>query len=272
MPQEHSGTSRWVAVAFWAIAVGALWLGLREWLPPLFSRHGAGIDRTLKYLLVATGSMLVIGHAVLGYLIWRFGGSDRVTSRQATAKLERRLAIGLGLLIVVIAEGGVLAMGMSAWREFYAAKPPADAVRLELTGEQFAWNMRYPGSDGEFGKTFPQLMDVTNPLGLDPNDPSGRDDWQFVNNMYVEEGRAVHITLRSKDVIHSLFLPHFRVKQDAVPGMAVDVWFVPTRAGKYELACTELCGLGHYRMRAFLHVLPAAEFAAWEAEQRSASG
>ena len=94
----------------------------------------------------------------------------------------------------------------------------------------------------------------TNFIGLDKTDPDAKDDVVSLNQMHVPVGKPVRVRLHSKDVIHSFFLPNFRMKQDAVPGMGIEVWFTPTKAGQYEIACAELCGLGHYRMRAFLTV------------------
>ncbi len=266
--QRHGSTGGRLEVFCVAavFALGGLFVvavGSRGWLPPLASRHGAGIDNMLIYLLVATGAMLVVGNLLLGYLVWRFSNREKVSHRQAGPRAERNLAIGLGLLMTLVAEGGVLAIGLPVWSEYFASAPPADAVLVEVTGEQFAWNVRYPGPDGVLGRTDPGLIDETDPLGLDPDDPAGADDVVAINNLYFPVGRPVRVRLRSKDVIHSFFLPHLRVKQDAVPGMTIDVWFVPTVEGRYELACTELCGLGHYRMRGFAHVVTPEELERW---------
>ena len=256
-----------VGLLFAALAIGMVALGARGWLPPLASRHGAGIDRMLVYLLVATGTMFLAGHLVLGYFVWRFAGRKRISHRLASPKAERGWSIALGLLMTLVAEGGVLAIGLPAWSEYFGTAPPEDALLVEVTSEQFAWNVRYPGPDGTFGHTDPSLIDVTNPLGLDPGDPAGRDDLTAINQIHVPVGRPVRVRLRSKDVIHSFYLPHLRVKQDAVPGMTIEVWFVPTETGQFELACTELCGLGHYQMRGFFNVLQPAEFESWLAEK-----
>ena len=134
--------------------------------------------------------------------------------------------------MAIIAEGGVLAIGIPVWSEYFDAQAPADATVIEVTAQQFMWNVRYPGVDGVFGRTDPKLVDDTaNPLGLDRSDPAGKDDVVALNDITVPFGHAVHVRLRSKDVIHSFFLPNFRVKQDAVPGMTPEVVFFPTRTG-----------------------------------------
>ena len=147
---------------------------------------------------------------------------------------------------------------------------PDDAVVIEVTGEQFTWNVRYPGEDGEFGRTDPHRISVENPLGVDSNDPAAADDIHELAVFYVPVNRPVHIRLRSKDVLHSFYLPHHRIKQDAVPGMTIGLWFVPTVEGEFELACAELCGFGHYQMRGTFHVVSEQEFEQWLSEKRAA--
>jgi len=149
----------------------------------------------------------------------------------------------------------------------YFGDIPEDAVNIVVTGQQFAWNNHYSGEDGIFGRTDVALITPTNPVGLDGNDPAAADDFVLINQLTVPVDRPVKITLRALDVIHSFFLPHHRVKQDAVPGMSIPVWFVPTREGRFEIPCTELCGLGHYRMQGFLNVVSQAEYDAWLDEQ-----
>ncbi len=143
---------------------------------------------------------------------------------------------------------------------------------IEVTAQQFMWNVRYPGPDGKFGRTNPALVDeATNALGMDRTDPAGKDDIVTINEITVPVDRPLRVILHSKDVIHSFFLPNLRVKQDAVPGMSPEVIFLPTRIGNYELACAELCGLAHYRMRGFFNVVSEREFDAWLAKQAAGS-
>lgn len=245
---------------FAAIGIGFAIYGAGEWAPELASRHGAGIDAMMNFLLTTTGAMFLIGHLVLAALIWQGTRRARVTMRLATPRTERIVAISLGLLMAFAAEGGVLAIGIPVFQEYYG-EIPADAVLVEVTGQQFAWNVRYPGEDGILGRTDPGLINLDNPIGMDASDPATADDRFFINQITVPVNRPVHLQLRARDVIHSFFLPHFRLKQDAVPGMVIDVWFVPTRTGSFEIPCTELCGLGHYRMEAQLRVVSEDEFA-----------
>ena len=259
-----------VAAMFAGLGIGAVVYGARRWMPDLASRHGAGIDAMLTYLLVTVGGLLLTSYLVLAWCIWRGAGRQAIGRRLATRRTEIGLSVALGLGMALIAEGGVLAIGMPVWSEYFDATPPADAVLIEVTAQQFMWNVRYPGRDGKFGRTDARLIDdTTNPLGLDRSDPDGKDDIVTLNEITVPFGRAVRVRLHSKDVIHSFFLPNFRVKQDAVPGMTPEVVFFPTKTGKYELACAELCGLAHYRMRGFFNVVPPDEYRQWLAQQEA---
>jgi cytochrome c oxidase subunit 2 len=254
---------------FALVGVGAVVYGARTWMPDLASRHGAGIDAMLKYLLTTVGALLLVSYLVLAYFIW--GGTRRtgIGQRLASRRVEIGLSVALGLGMALIAEGGVLAIGIPVWDEYFASTPPADAVQIEVTAQQFMWNVRYPGPDGKFGRTDPRRIDdTTNPLGIDRSDPNAKDDIVTLNEITVPFGRAVRIQLHSKDVIHSFFLPNFRVKQDAVPGMTPEVVFFPTRTGTFEIACAELCGLAHYRMRGFFNVVTPREYDEWLRKQQ----
>ena len=259
-----------LALAVWLIPIAGVILGARRWLPPLASEHGAGIDFMIYYLLLTVGALFVIGHVALGYFIWRFGGQDRVSFRLPSFQTERRWSLIPVVVMALVAEGGILILGLPVWEKFYASAAPPDAVTIEVTAEQFAWNIRYPGKDGIFGRTNPRLITLDEPLGLDKTDPAVKDDVVLLNQIWVPLNVPARLRLRSKDTIHSFYLPNFRVKQDAVPGMMIDTWFVPTVAGTYEIACAELCGFGHSEMRGLFHVVPRDEFQKWLGEQSTA--
>jgi len=261
-----------LSLLFAGLGLAGVVYGARTWMPELASRHGAGIDAMLRYLLFTVGGLFFAGYVALGYLIWL--GSSRLTigPRFASRRTEWLVSGALGLAVAVIGEGGVLAIGMPVWAEYFEARPSPEAVVIDVTAQQFMWNVRYPGADGTFGRTDPHLVDDTaNPLGIVPADPAGKDDIVTLNEIAVPVNRPVRIQLHSKDVIHSFFLPNFRVKQDAVPGMTPEVVFVPTRTGDFEIACAELCGLAHYRMRGFFRVMPASQFDDWLRLQAAAS-
>ncbi len=260
---KGSGVGTFLAITVWALGIGIVILGARKYLPPVASEHGVGIDALLLYLLVATGSLVIIGHVVLGYFILRSSRADAVDAMLPSAKAQKLWSIVPAVAMIIIAEGGVLVLGIPVFSELYTQEPPADAVVVEVTGEQFTWNVRYPGPDGVFGRLEPALISQENSLGIDMNDPAAVDDIQELALITVPVNRAVVVKLRSKDVLHSFYLPNLRIKQDAVPGMTIDVWFIPTREGEFELACAELCGFGHYQMRGFLHVVSEQEFEQW---------
>ena len=145
------------------------------------------------------------------------------------------------------------------------------ALQVEVTGVQFAWYFRYPGVDGTFGRVRPQLVapGEGNPLGLDPDDPHSADD-VVSSQLVLPAGREVDLAIRSQDVIHGFSVPEMRLKQNAVPGETIHIHFTPTAAGTYAILCTQVCGLGHYRMNANLRVIPAEQFDTWLAGREKA--
>jgi cytochrome c oxidase subunit 2 len=176
-------------------------------------------------------------------------------------------------------EGGVLAaevvllafFSIPVWSARVDAFPSErESTVVRVVAEQFAWNVHYPGNDGRFGRTDIRLVGPTNPLGLDRTDPAANDDVTTINRLNLPVNRPVIVYLSSKDMVHSFALPQMRVKQDAVPGIAQPVWFTPTQTGAWEIACSQLCGLGHYRMKGFYTIQTPAEFGDWLAEEAAA--
>ena len=142
-----------------------------------------------------------------------------------------------------------------------------DAIEVYLVAEQFAWNFHYAGKDGKFGKTNLESFDKqSNPMGIDRKDPDGKDDITTINQLVLPIGRTAIIHVTSRDVIHSFGLPVMRVKQDAIPGLSIPARFTPTMTGDFEIACAQLCGIGHYRMKGFLKIKTQQEFDAWMTE------
>ena len=171
-----------------------------------------------------------------------------------------------------IAEGGVLAaeiivlvfLAMPAWANRVEAFPDEhQSIVVRVVAEQFAWNVHYPGDDHKFGRTDIKLVSSANPLGLDRSDPDAKDDITTINQLNLPINKPVIVHLSSKDVIHSFGLPEMRVKQDAIPGMVHNLWFTPTMTGEWEIACSQLCGLGHYRMRGFYTIQSDTDFQAF---------
>jgi cytochrome c oxidase subunit 2 len=171
----------------------------------------------------------------------------------------------------------LIGFAIPLWATRVEALPPENEAQVvQVTGEQFAWNIHYPGPDRIFGRTDIKLLDLqSNPLGLDRSDPAAKDDVTTVNQLHLPVNTPIIVRLRSKEVIHSFGVPEFRVKQDAVPGLTIPIWFIPTvttaemqtRTGnpefQYEIACAQLCGLGHARMRGIVTVQTAEEFQKW---------
>jgi len=256
------------------------WLGL----PQLGSQHGAALDRTLGLVHLLMLALFVGWGLFFAYVLVRFRRKrhPRADYGGITGHTSTWLEVA-----VAVAEG-VLLVGFSIplWAERVDRfPPPGEATRVRIVAEQFAWNVHYPGKDGVFGRTDPALVDVqTNPLGLDHNDPAAKDDVVTLNHLYLPVGRPALVQLTSKDVIHSFALQEMRIKQDVIPGMTVPVWFVPSvttdemrqRTGnpafEYEISCAQLCGLGHYRMRGYVHVLTPDAFEKWLSEQASQQG
>ncbi len=235
-------------------------------LPPAASAHASEIDWVLTHVHLVMLALLV-GWSV--YFVWvlvRFRArrqprADHAGARGGFAKLT--------VAGVVVAEGFVLVViALPLWFSRTSAQPDApDATAVRVVAEQFAWNFHYPGADGEFGDTSVALVSPGNPLGLDRSSPNGRDDLVVPGDLHLPVGRPVVIQLSSKDVIHSFGVPAMRVKQDAIPGLLSPVWFTPTATGRFDIACSQLCGLGHYRMRGVITVESEQEFAAFLARQ-----
>jgi cytochrome c oxidase subunit 2 len=251
----------------------SLWMFIAQpwWFPPLISEHGKSIDSVFNAVLIVTGIAFVIVQALLGFFVARYGanGKERAAYWHDHPKAEMILLIGTAVILA-----SLVAMGSRAWAGIFFVDRPKDPVEIHVTAHQFMWEFHYPGMDGKFGRTDNKLITGTNPIGLDrEGDPNAKDDVISSNVMHVPVNKDIAIKLRSQDVIHSFFLPHARVKQDAMPGMEIEIFFKLNTVGdKYEIACAELCGLGHYRMKGELVVEPSEEsYKKWIQEQLAAA-
>jgi cytochrome c oxidase subunit 2 len=256
-----------LAVVIWLVTVASIYLfsGIPGWFPEQISEHGGAIDAQFIRTLVVVAISFISAQVVLGSFIWRFRGrgTGRATYTHGSVKLEVGLMLLTAVVFVTLA-----AMGQKVWAQLHLREAPPDAVQIEVTAQQFAWNIRYPGADGKFGRTAVKFVDdQTNPVGVDPQDPAGKDDVVSVNRMAVPVNRPIQVTLRSKDVTHSFFVPVLRLKQDAVPGMQIPIHFKAMKTGEYEIACAELCGLTHFKMKGYLMVMSDQEFATWLKER-----
>lgn len=256
-----------VGLLVWGITAGALvlFLGRYWWFPQDVSEHGEAMDAQFGRTLVVVGIAFTLAQVALGYLVMRYGAGRKGTAvyTHGSARLELTWSLITAVVFVTLA-----ILGQQVWAQMHFQEPPADAVKIEVTGQQFAWNFRYPGADGEFGPTKAALISDSsgNPLGIDEAEPAGKDDI-VTSTISIPVKRPIHLILRSKDVIHSLFIPMLRFKQDAVPGMAINMHFTAKETGRYEVACTELCGLGHYKMRTFVDIMSQEDFDKWLAER-----
>jgi cytochrome c oxidase subunit 2 len=251
-----------MAIAIWVIVLLSVYFFFQYGVPELASDRSS-LDTLYYVILGITGVAFVIVQFILGFYIWKYGHREGAQGSywHESHRVEMIWTVGTGLILIPIVFSGLV-----LWGRVQAA-PPEDAFTVEAVGAQFQWDFRYPGPDRRLAEFRPDLYSLSNPLGVDPQDPAGADDFFRTNQLVLPLNRPVHIQLRSKDVQHAFFLPNFRVKQDLVPGMSTSVTFTPTKAGEYEIACAELCGLGHYRMRAFLTVMEDADFEKWLSEQ-----
>jgi cytochrome c oxidase subunit 2 len=228
-------------------------------LPEQASAHAAEIDRMIVLVHWLMAVLFVGWGSFFIYTLIRFRASRHPRADYGGVKSHFSTYVEVGVALVE----AILLVGFAipAWANRVDDIPnESDAVVVRVIAEQFAWNAHYPGADGVFGRTDIKLVAAENPIGLDRTDGAAKDDITTINQLNLPVNRPILIHLSSKDVIHSFGLPNFRVKQDAIPGMFTPVWFTPNRAGDYEIACSQLCGLGHYRMRGFVTIQSDEDF------------
>ena len=236
------------------------------WLPIDVSTNGWEVDRLIIVIHVIMAVLFAGWLAFLIYSLFRFRGRAGHKAEYHTRhfKAPTYLEVAVAITEVVL----LTAFSFPIWSHTRLEFPDrAQALNVHVVAEQFAWNIHYPGKDGVFGKRDPKLVSAGNPLGLDPGDPAGRDDITTINQLHIPIDTPVIVDLYSKDVIHSFYLPVMRVKQDVIPGQDIPIWFQAKQTGEFEIACSQLCGLGHYRMRGFFVVDTKDKFDAWMKEQ-----
>jgi cytochrome c oxidase subunit II len=234
------------------------------WFPDPISAHGVAYDAQFARTLIVTGIIFFLAQLALGYAIFRFrDDGQRAAYSHGNNKLETIWTSATAVLFI-----GLVLMGSSIWASVHFAAAPANSIPIEALGKQFAWSFRYPGPDGKFGRTDIKLISDAsgNPFGIDPQDPASKDDIVSAS-LKVPSGQPVTLTLKSPDVIHNFFVRELRLKQDLVPGMLIPFSFTADKLGVYEVACSELCGLGHHQMRSTLEVMDSAGFEKWKSEQ-----
>jgi len=240
------------------------------WLPTGASSAAAGIDHHFNTTYILMGIVFVAAQVILGLFAWKY--RERKSSTQVTYSHGNNTLEIVWTVLTLILFVGLNLMSRDIWasERFAPAKP--EALQVEVTGMQFAWYFRYAGADGKFGATKPELIDPSaggdSAIGLDTTDAASKDD-VVSGTMYAPVNREVEVILRAHDVIHSFFVPSMRFKQDVVPGLAIHMHFTPITTGDYEIACAELCGLGHYKMHGMLKVVSQAEFDKWLAAREA---
>ena len=239
------------------------------WMPAVASTYGPAIDAQFTYTYIAMGVVFVAAQVALGWFAWRYRDrSQPVKYSHGNLRLEFTWTILTAILFV-----GLNLMGQKIWAEArFNGEAPDAPVKVEITGMQFQWYFRYPGPDGKFGKTDYTQADASAgaeaAIGLDTLDPASKDDI-VVNTLVLPVNKEVEVSLRAQDVIHDFFVPALRFKQDAVPGLNIRLHFTPTTIGDYEVACAELCGLGHYRMRAIMKVVSDDDYQKFLAQKEA---
>jgi cytochrome c oxidase subunit 2 len=231
-------------------------------MPVAAAEHAGEIDRIIVLVHWLMAALFVGWGAFFLYTLVRFRASANPKANYHGAKgTASKWVEGAVLLTEIVL---LVFFSIPAYGERVAEFPPEhESVVVRVVAEQFAWNMHYPGPDHAFGKTDIKLVSAANPLGLDRTDPAGKDDVTTINQLNLPVNRPVIVHLSSKDVIHSFGLPQMRVKQDAIPGIVHNLWFTPTTTGEWEIACSQLCGLGHYRMRGFYTIQAQSDFEAF---------
>ena len=231
------------------------------WLPPQGSTFAPQIDGMFTAILIITGITFVLVEVGLIWFIFAYrerpGRKAFYTHGSTKAEIVWTAIPAVTMVILGIASNGL-------WVKIKGRHSvPANAYPIGIHAKQFEWWFTYPGADGKLGRVVTANIAKDNPTGLDREDPASLDDIVIRNQMHIPVGRPVVAVMTAEDVIHSFFVPEFRVRQDVVPGMETKSWFEATVPGKYELGCSQLCGLGHYKMRAVVTVHTQEEFDAW---------
>ena len=238
-----------------------LFLSRYWWMPLPAADHASDLDRLIVCAMIDVGVAFLLAQLLLAALIWK----ARANSTAISLPRAARIALIVSLVFISLELFSAATLGRRAWGSMFSTASTADSVKAQVMGQQFAYYFRYPGRDGQFGPIHVDKIDpsIGNYFGLDTRkDVASRDDVVSAS-LVLPVNQSVELILNSQDVIHSFYVRELRVQQDMVPGMQIPLRFTPTRIGKYEIACTQLCGLGHYRMRAYLEVVSQSDFQKW---------
>ena len=237
-------------------------------LPIQASEHAPAIDEMIILIHWLMAVLFVGWGAFYVYTLIRFRASanPKANYTGVTSHTSSYLEIGVAVIEAVL----LIGFAVPAWAHRVNDIPPEEeATVVNVIGKQFEWISHYPGADGRFGRRDISLITPTNNIGLDRSDPAGADDIVSINQLNLPLNKPVIVYLSSQDVIHSFGIAEMRVKQDAVPGLQIPVWWVPNVLGQFEVNCSQLCCLGHYRMRGFVTIMEQDEYDAWLEEEAS---
>lgn len=255
-----------VALVLVLVAIGSVAFHLLSpwWFTPIAS-NWTYIDKTIDITFWITGFVFCAVVLFTAYCVLRF---RHVEGRRAAHQPESaRLEAWLGA-VTALGVAAMLAPGLFVWNRFVTAPP--SAAEFEVVGQQWGWSYRLPGKHGRLGSTDPKFVSSDNPLGINPNDPNGRDNIVIVGgDLHLPLGRPVKLLLRSLDVVHDFWVPEFRAKMDLMPGIVTYFWLTPTKAGSYEILCGGFCGIGHPQMRGDVVVEDEDAYQAWLAKQQT---
>lgn len=240
-------------------------------MPELASSNGRAIDDLIVYVHWLMLVLLVGWTAYFFYALWRFNARRNPKADYEGSKSH--IPKGVEIAVVLVEAVLLLVIAKPLWAKSVEQFPDAkDSTVVQIMAQQFAWNARYPGKDGQFGRQDMKLISDNNIFGVDTNDPAGKDDFQVLNEIHVPVNKPVLIYLSSKDVIHSLKLVAMRLTQDAIPGLRIPCTFTPTKIGRYQIECAQLCGNGHAAMAGgFIIVESQDDFDKWIASKSGAA-
>jgi cytochrome c oxidase subunit 2 len=234
------------------------------WFTPIASNWKL-MDDTVNLTFIVTGIVFVAVNLFMAYAVWRYRHREGVEQRAEYKPEDRKLEWWL-TIVTTVGVVAMLAPGLLVWAKFITV--PEGTPEIEAVGQQWTWSYRLPGDDGKLGTTSMSFVTPANPFGVDPQDAAGQDDILVDNpELHVEVDKPIKVLLRSKDVLHNFTVPEFRVKMDLVPGMVTYMWLTPTKTGKYDVLCEELCGVAHFAMRGRVVVDDAETYQAWRGQQ-----